>query len=470
MVRSRRRAFSSKICARRGFKKKTGNSAQGACSPRYAIIRSAFSTVARTLSQSMVGLINQVRQRTQGAVQRLVAHIPKIDWLRNREDVDANPIKSWDGLGQIKLIPKPRVPSGLLLLPFDVMGPGILSFLAPLDMGAFRQSSHAGQRAVDMYAEIRTHHMILGNQARRIIIGNILTTRQEYVPDGSNYSPYLLYRFIQIFGDLMTAKEWPVDPGYMQRLQCRESLGDTDFLEESTRTCLADWLLEVASEYAYPYSVWHDAVLRLDTYLSKRPTRRLKLQLIGCACLLIETNRVGIQGLTVGDAFNLCDDKYSIEEIGQAVTMVAVDTETELSIGTTPILPSILDCAMCYFLCTSRITSPYVHMTVRHSCSHDVGDNGDEHHIIVLMLADLAAMDCDFLKFSPFTTAAAIAYYASLVMHFYSQSNIFVSSASGSKFGYASCSFIRLIILLWFLPLICSVPLEGHMWFLGKLI
>jgi len=207
-------------------------------------------------------------------------------------------------------------------------------------------------------------------------------------------------------------------------------------LTKGAGTHLASWLQEVAAEYLYPYCVWHRAIMRMDVYLSKRTVRRLKLQLVGCVCLLLEGGATALAPLapplTPAEAVRLCDMQYTIEEVEAVIAEVTALTEQELplAVNWAPIsVMSVADCVLCFFLGISTPASRVVHMAVRYTDSfYEVGDNNDEHLVLLLLLSDLVALDYEMLKCSPFTIATAILCFASTVMHHSSKANIVIDS------------------------------------------
>ena len=74
-------------------------------------------------------------------------------------------------------------------------------------------------------------------------------------------------------------REQPVDYTYMHEVQ-------TDITPEM-RAIMVDWLVEVAQEYRLTPLTLHLCVKFIDRCLRMMPMARSKLQLLGCACMLI---------------------------------------------------------------------------------------------------------------------------------------------------------------------------------------
>lgn len=349
-------------------------------------------------------------------------------------------------------VPGPRVPDGglkgsaapLTRLPFDVLGAGVLPFLRGWDLSIFRICCSRTKSAVDKYSEIWVRQLLGRRIGRGVIpVGRLAESSEVYRPVGDRFSTYLLGRFMMQYGDLILAQRHEVDPLYMARLQGVDTLGKRDYIEPAMRTCLADWLLEVASEYNYPFCTWHEAMMRLDVFLSNATTTRPKLQLVGCVCLSIEASRLSvIRPISVSDVVSLCDDQYDAAEVQAVVAMVLQHTEAKLpmSPGNRLGLLTVQDCALCYFLRVSTPVSRFVHHTLHHAESfYDVGDNEEEQLVFVLLLSDLAVMDYDLLQYSPFTIAAAVVFLVNLMMHHYGKANVLIGS-----FGHVlTCSSKR---------------------------
>lgn len=83
------------------------------------------------------------------------------------------------------------------------------------------------------------------------------------------------------------------------------------------RCTLVDWLVEVALEFRVVSDTLFLAVSFLDRYLSRVPTERSNLQLVGVTCLLIASKYEEIYAPQVDDFVQITDDSYTRDEIIQ---------------------------------------------------------------------------------------------------------------------------------------------------------
>ena len=81
------------------------------------------------------------------------------------------------------------------------------------------------------------------------------------------------------------------------------------------RTILVDWLVEVAEEYRLHHETLFLCVDLIDKSLSKFDVERCKLQLLGCACMLLAAKYEEIWPPTVDDFVYISDNTYTREEV-----------------------------------------------------------------------------------------------------------------------------------------------------------
>lgn len=329
---------------------------------------------------------------------------------------------------------KPVILSHFEKLPFDILAFGVMSCLDMSNICSLRSCSKYMFDVADKFNSIRVKQE-LSNYRRQ---GNPLLLSQggpQYVPKtGDGHSNALLYCFFSVFRPLLQQQKLLVDPSYMSRLQGPGVRGPGEYIEPGMRACLADWLLEVCVEYCFPMSVWHDTVLRVDVYLSKHTAKRSKLQLLGCICLMIEVSRLGntamTRQITTIDVVGLCEDQYSLAEVEYAAEIVVMDTSLALPLseGWRDGNMTTIEYALIFLLNVRPVpTAHIVHRAISHADSfYTVGDNPDENLIFVLLLSELSVLDYELLRYSPFVIAAACVFYANLMMHHYSKSNVMI--------------------------------------------
>lgn len=101
-----------------------------------------------------------------------------------------------------------------------------------------------------------------------------------------------------------------VDPNYMETVQDRE-------MNPVQRMMLIAWLYNVSRKYKIPCMALMDAVVYLDTYLSRMVVSTKKLQCVGMVCLWISNKFHDKWGndCTVDDWTYICDKAYTEKEI-----------------------------------------------------------------------------------------------------------------------------------------------------------
>ena len=103
--------------------------------------------------------------------------------------------------------------------------------------------------------------------------------------------------------------EWRynVSPTYMEDVQ-------TD-ISPAMRAILVDWLVEVIEEYRLMPETLYLAVQYIDRYLSMYPISRGKLQLLGCAAMLVASKFEEIFAPSIEEFVYISDNTYSREQI-----------------------------------------------------------------------------------------------------------------------------------------------------------
>lgn len=86
-------------------------------------------------------------------------------------------------------------------------------------------------------------------------------------------------------------------------------------LNSKMREILVDWLLNVHSRFNLLPETMFLAVIILDRFLEKQPINRTKLQLAGCAALLLASKYEEISCPQVSDFVHVTDNTYSKQQI-----------------------------------------------------------------------------------------------------------------------------------------------------------
>lgn len=81
------------------------------------------------------------------------------------------------------------------------------------------------------------------------------------------------------------------------------------------RALLVDWLIQVHIKFELLPQTLYLTINLLDRFLSKRDTHRSKLQLVGCACMLLASKYEEIYAPECCDFVNMSDKAFDIEDI-----------------------------------------------------------------------------------------------------------------------------------------------------------
>mmetsp|Transcript_17807 Transcript_17807/g.22937 ORF Transcript_17807/g.22937 Transcript_17807/m.22937 type:complete len:322 (+) Transcript_17807:657-1622(+) len=176
------------------------------------------------------------------------------------------------------------------------------------------------------------------------------------------------------------------------------------------RAILVDWMIEVSVEYRLSTTIIHSSVNLLDRCLSRIPIPRRQLQLLGCVCLMLESQRPPSPfeySMKTSDVVYICDSQYDEQQVEQ-MRKVVVTSTFHKRIRT----PPTTFCFLCQFL--SMIHQPGFH---REALAEP--RNGIEHIVLSIFLSDLSLLDYGMLNFVPSTIALAILFLSrAMVTHF----------------------------------------------------
>lgn len=205
-------------------------------------------------------------------------------------------------------------------LPFDVIAT-VSSFLTPSETSSLKAVSRLFRPQIDKYATIRLNIFTNNNP---IYVGDITNRTLYKGPDSGtsfnipvlSFIRYLSLHFMcdcsvasiqfifisesfsffhlqRLFQSVLEHQEVLDNSNYLLK-HAPAALGHFRFIDENMRSCVTDWLAEVAVEYDINGVILHRSVLRLDRYLSRNVISRGSFQLIGCCCLFIESTIAGM--------------------------------------------------------------------------------------------------------------------------------------------------------------------------------
>lgn len=121
-------------------------------------------------------------------------------------------------------------------------------------------------------------------------------------------------------------KQYEISPTYMEDLQ--------PDINASMRAILVDWLVEVAEEYRLLPETLYVCVNYIDRCLSKFVVSRSKLQLLGCACMLVASKFEEIYAPAVDEFVYISDNTYSRDEILQMESIILKKLDFRLMAAT----------------------------------------------------------------------------------------------------------------------------------------
>jgi cyclin A len=81
------------------------------------------------------------------------------------------------------------------------------------------------------------------------------------------------------------------------------------------RGILVDWLVEVGEEYKLNSATLHLSVHCVDRYLSTASVPRGRLQLLGCACMMVACKYEEVFGPSVDDFVYISDNTYTNDQM-----------------------------------------------------------------------------------------------------------------------------------------------------------
>ncbi|KAL1391508.1 hypothetical protein pipiens_012329, partial [Culex pipiens pipiens] len=131
-------------------------------------------------------------------------------------------------------------------------------------------------------------------------------------------------------------------------------------INQSMRTILVDWLVEVCEEYRLQNETLCLAISYIDRFLSFMSVVRAKLQLVGTAAMFIAAKYEEIYPPDVGEFVYITDDTYSKTQVLRMEQLILKVLGFDLSVPTTLVFTSVY-CVMndvpdkvkymCMYLC-----------------------------------------------------------------------------------------------------------------------
>eukprot|EP01065_Artemidia_motanka_P032965 TRINITY_DN39936_c0_g1_i1.p2 TRINITY_DN39936_c0_g1~~TRINITY_DN39936_c0_g1_i1.p2 ORF type:complete len:383 (+),score=97.31 TRINITY_DN39936_c0_g1_i1:54-1202(+) len=174
-----------------------------------------------------------------------------------------------------------------------------------------------------------------------------------------------------------------VDPAYMESVQTQ--------VTQKMRTILIDWLVDVNLKYKCRQETFFLTVNLIDRYLARRVVMKSKLQLLGCACMMIAAKFEEMFPPEVTDYIHISANTYTVEEMLQMEASVLSTLEYRLAL-------------------------PTAHAFVKHfveSCAD--GDNVVQGHA-AMYVAEHCQLCYPLLRYPPSMQAAACVSFARMAL------------------------------------------------------
>lgn len=156
-------------------------------------------------------------------------------------------------------------------------------------------------------------------------------------------------------------------------------------INDSMRTTLINWLMDVIIDFKFHSSTLHLAVNYLDRYLSKKGIMKKYLQLLGVCCLLLASKCEEVHGCLIHDLVEICDKSYTQHEVRLMEHKILNVIKFDLVAPTTL---SYLDTLLSLLKADEKITR------------------------LCQLMADVTVLKYCLLKYRPSEIAASIVYLA----------------------------------------------------------
>jgi cyclin A len=160
------------------------------------------------------------------------------------------------------------------------------------------------------------------------------------------------------------------------------------------RSILVDWLVEVAEEYHLHTESLFTAVNYVDRCLERSQIHRHKLQLLGCACMLLASKFEEIYAPAVDEFVYISDNTYTHEEIVRMESKVCKILNFKMTVSTT----------------TSFLTRYTQASKADETLANDTTgteENKEKATFFAKYVTELALQEYNMLKYKPSMIAAA---------------------------------------------------------------
>ncbi|KAK9076126.1 hypothetical protein SSX86_004459 [Deinandra increscens subsp. villosa] len=132
----------------------------------------------------------------------------------------------------------------------------------------------------------------------------------------------------EIYDNLRTTElKWRHSVDYMKAVQLE--------ITQEMRGILIDWLVEVSEEYGLASETFYLTVALIDIYLSKKCTRKRKLQLLGITCMLLASKYEEIYAPRVEEFCLITDSTYTRADVLEMEQQILDALSFQLSVPTT---------------------------------------------------------------------------------------------------------------------------------------
>jgi cyclin A len=247
---------------------------------------------------------------------------------------------------------------------------------------------------------------------RKLTVAQARKTTESLLKDGTLFVDPKNYCFFTSMDSLTTHEsvsdidtEHLADPRYVtnyvtdimsfRRSLEHKSTPGTKFLVEfqtditpNMRSILVDWLVEVAEEYHLHTESLFTAVNYVDRCLELSQIHRHKLQLLGCACMLLASKFEEIYAPAVDEFVYISDNTYTHEEIVRMESKVCKILNFKMTVSTTAtFLPRFVQASQAgETLITDHMGSE---------------DNKKKAPFFAKYVTELALQEYDMLKYRP---------------------------------------------------------------------
>jgi len=378
------------------------------------ICRKRYKTSECEVDSEQFEILNDYRKQDQHSTSSVQHSSPKrLKWLEGQIESwksDREKLVSHDDAADFKLCPSP---SGMGVFPLISMPPvmyNVLDFLKPEEIAKFQIAGRLFNCCLQEYIsfQIRTNFSCikLGKVAEAHTT-SILVKPKASVLSFMTRCALLLH--LQSFTH--------PSPRCIEDIQSSVTPPDQQ-VNIQIRSILVDWMIEVAVEYNLSTTVLHSSVNLLDRCLSRFMVPRRKLQLLGCVCLMLESQRpasAAEYSMKVEDVMYICDSQYDATQVGQ-MCKVAVSSTFHKRIRT----PPTTFCFLCQYLSVIHQSGPQ-----RENAQEPMA--GIEHVVLAIFLSDLSLLDYGMLQFYPSTVAISVVFLSRLMAHYFSKRGLLVS-------------------------------------------